>query len=128
MYIELQDDATPFSIHRARSIPFVQRIPFKAALDKMLENGVITPVTSPSDLTHPMVVAEKSDGTPRICVGFTKLNCFVKRPTYLTRTPKDTIACVSGTARSFTTIDKVQGYHQIELHPDSQKLTTFITP
>jgi hypothetical protein len=38
------------------------------------------------------------------------------------------VACISGTAKYFTTIDAVQGYHQIPLHPDSQKLTTFITP
>jgi hypothetical protein len=75
-----------------------------------------------------MVVAEKADGSPLVCVDLTKLNRYVKRPLHPTRTPRDAIACISGSARFFTTVDDVQGYHQIELHPDSQSLTNFVTP
>ena len=73
-------------------------------------------------------MVEKADGSPRICVDLTRLNKFVKRPVYPPRSPKDAVACISGKARFFTTVDAVQGYHQVPLHEDSQHLTTFVTP
>ena len=38
------------------------------------------------------------------------------------------MAFILGKARFFTTVDAVQGYHQVPLHEDSQHLTTFVTP
>jgi hypothetical protein len=49
MRIVLREDAVPFSIHRTRPIPFAQRVPVKAALDKLVEKKVIALVTGPTD-------------------------------------------------------------------------------
>ena len=126
MKIELVEGAVPFAVHRPRPIPFVQRDAVKVALDSMVADNIIVPVTGSSDWGHPMV--EKADGLPRICVDLTRLNKFVKRPVYPPRSPKDAVACISGKAQFFTTVDAVQGYHQVPLHEDSQHLTTFVTP
>ena len=77
MKIELKEDAVPFSLHSARPVPFAQRDEVKATLDKMVDDGVITPVTGSTDWIHQMVVVEKSNGKPRICVDQTWLNKFV---------------------------------------------------
>ena len=61
------------------------------------------------------------------CVDLTKLNHHVQRPTHPTRTPRD-VAEIDGQARFFSTFDATNGYFQIPLHPDSQHLTTFMTP
>ena len=128
MKIELVEGAVPFAVHRPRPIPFAQRDAVKVALDSMIADNIIVPVTESSDWGHPMTVVEKADGSPRICVDLTRLNKFVKRPVYPPRSPKDAVACISGKARFFTTVDAVQGYHQVPLHEDSQHLTTFVTP
>ena len=93
MEIDLKEDAIPFSLHCARPVTFAQRDEVKATLDKMVDDGVITPVTGSTDWTHPMVVVEKSNGKPRIFVDLTRLKKFVKRPTYPTRTPIYAVCC-----------------------------------
>ena len=128
MKIELLPGAKPFCTPRARPIAFAKREKVKAALDKMVRDGVIAPVTEPTDWCHPMVTPPKSDGTPRICVDMSMLNRSVRRPFYPPRAPKDAVAAVSSKARFFTKVDAAQGYHQIELDEESQLLTTFITP
>ena len=106
MQIELQEGVTAFSIHRPRPIPVAQRDQVKEALEKMVRDGVITPVSGPTDWAHPMIVAEKANGDPRICVDLTRLNWYVKRPIYPVRTPKDAVSSISGTAKWFTTVSK----------------------
>ena len=128
MRIELREGVETFSTLRPRPVPFAQRDKVKEALDKMVRDEVITPVSGPTDCTHPMIVAEKANGDPRICVDLTRLNRFVKRPIYPIRTPKDAVSSLAGTAKWFTTVDAAQGYHQVALHEDSQKVTTFLTP
>ena len=52
MKIELLPNAKAFTVHRARPIPFVHRDAAKKALDKMVADGVITPVTVPTAWAH----------------------------------------------------------------------------
>ena len=125
--IELRPDAVPYSINGARPIPFAQRDTVKKMLDDMMQQGIIAPVTGPTEWCHPLVVAPKSNGKLRLCVDLTKLNRHVKRPYYPLTTPKDAVSNVRNTARFFTTFDATNGYWQVPLDKDSQKLTTFVT-
>ncbi|XP_043232767.1 uncharacterized protein LOC122387025 [Amphibalanus amphitrite] len=75
--------------------------------------------------------AGSSDGTVsgcRLTVDFTKLNRFVKRPTYPVRSPQDAVAFVSPGAAYFTKLDSKAGYHQVPIRPEDRDLTCFITP
>ena len=64
MKIELVEGAVPFAVHRPRPIPFAQRDAVKVALDSMIADNIIVPVTESSDWGHPMTVVEKADGSP----------------------------------------------------------------
>ena len=61
------------------------------------------------------------------CVDLTKLNRFVKRERHLLPSVDHVLAQV-GDAKVFSKLDANSGFWQIELAPESSKLTTFITP
>ena len=66
--IQLQDDAKPV-IHSPRKIPFAQRSKVKKELERMVRDGVIEPVSEPSDWVNSIVVAEKANKkNVRICL------------------------------------------------------------
>lgn len=74
-----------------------------------------------------MVVVPKQNGKVRICVDLTRLNESVCRERHILPSVQQTLAQIGG-AKHFTKLDANSGYWQIELDPESAKLTTFITP
>ena len=58
---------------------------------------------------------------------FKRLNEGVRRERYVLPTAEEITAKLSG-ATMFTSLDAASGFWQIPLHPESTKLTTFITP
>ena len=128
MVIHIADDATPFAVRTARQVPFAWSDEVKAQLDQMVLQGIITPLgAEPADWCHPLVLVAKASGV-RICVDMTKLNKFVKRPLHPITTPREAVSQVPTEAKFFSTLDAKSGYWQLPLHPDSQHLTTFMTP
>lgn len=119
MMIELQPDAIPFALRNARSIPFNWREAVKAMLDDMATQGIIAPVTVPTEWTHPLVVVAKSDMASRLCVDLTNLNKFVKRPLHPLTTPKQAVSDISEKSKLFCTYDATHGYWQIPLAEES---------
>ena len=64
-----------------------------------------------------------------MCVDLSHLNRYVKRELYQSAIPAEAVADISATkAKFFTILDAMKGYHQCPLDPESQLLTTFITP
>ena len=128
MEMLLKGEAKPYSIKGARSIPYAFREKVQAQLKKMVEGGIIEPVTEPYEWCHPIVVASKRHSNEvRMTVDFTKLNSQVARPVHPARTPQDAMGEVQN-ATIFTTFDDRHGYWQVPLHENSRHLTTFITP
>ena len=128
-HISLTDDARPFCVSAPRTIPFAYRDKLKQELDLLVAQGVITPVTEPTDWCSPIVVVPKK-GTDRIrmCVDLSKLNKFVRREHYPSVTPAEAVTDIQQSrAKFFTVLDALKGYHQCPLDEESQKLTTFIT-
>ena len=64
----------PFCVTTPRSIPFAYHEKLKQEIDLLVDQGIITPVTEPTDWCAPIVVAPKK-GTDRIrmCVDLSKL-------------------------------------------------------
>ena len=63
----------------------------------------------------------------RICVDLTRLNHYVKRERHILPSVDQVLAQI-GDAKVFSKLDANSGFWQIELNPESSKLTTFITP
>ncbi|KAL6491496.1 hypothetical protein MHYP_G00018410 [Metynnis hypsauchen] len=126
--IQLKDNVQPYAVHTARRVPFPMLQKVKEELQRMERNGIIEKVTKPTDWCAPIVpVLKKSTGKVRICVDLKKLNKAVKREQYLLPTTEEITTKLSG-ATVFSSLDAASGFFQIPLHPDSCKLTTFITP
>ena len=124
--IELREDAVPFAMCYPRSIPHAVLPKVEAAINDMIERGIIEKVTKPTEWCAPIVTPPKPNGGVRVCQDFRKLNEFVKRPWYPMKTPQTAIDRVKPNARWFTTIDAKQGYWMLPLDEGSRDLTTFI--
>ena len=128
MNIELQPDAKAHRVYAARPIPFAYRDQVKTQLDNMVAEGIIEPVSEPSEWCHPIVIVDKKGTTEkRLTVDFKSLNSQVQRPTHPTPTPRVALSSI-GKAQWFTKIDARHGYWQVPLSESSKPLTTFITP
>lgn len=132
MRIQLKEDAKPVATTAARAIPYAWRDDIKNQLDDLARQGIIVPVSEPTEWCHPMTPVFKttSDGTQkvRLCVDLTRLNEHVRRPAYPMKTPHDVVSAIGTGAKYFTKLDAKSGYFQIPLHEDDQHLTCFITP
>ena len=74
-----------------------------------------------------MVPVVKPNGKIRICIDLRKLNKAVKRKRYILPPLEDVALKLAG-AKVFSKLDASSGYWQLHLHPDSTRLTPFITP
>lgn len=130
MKIKLRDNAVAFSIRVPRRIPHAWQNPVKSELDELVEQKVIAPIDDDdtTEWCHPIVCVPKKDGGVRVCVDLTKLNPYVIRPLHPLITPKDAVSQIPNGMRYFTVLDARKGYWQMELAPESQNLTTFLTP
>ena len=128
--ISLADNARPFCVNTPRTIPFAHREKLQKEIDLLISQGIIAPVTEPTEWCAPIVVVPKKNSNRiRMCVDLSKLNKFVRRERYPSVTPAEAVADITqAKARFFTVFDALKGYHQVPLDEESQLLTTFITP
>lgn len=68
-------DGTPIKQHPYRANP-VKRQLLRKEVNYMIEHDIAEPSSSPS--SSPCLLAEKSDGTPRFCADFRKVNAVMK--------------------------------------------------
>ena len=124
--IKLKAGATPYalSVPRRVAVPLLPKV--KLEIERMVRMGVITEVTEPTEWCAGMVVVPKPNGKVRICVDLTKLNANVCRERHVLPSVETTLAQLGG-AKYFTKLDANSGFWQIEMEPESSKLTTFIT-
>ena len=125
--IQLKENAKPFSLYTARSIPIPLRDRVKEELVRMVSIGVISQVDQPTPWCAGIVVAPKRNGDIRICVDLKALNESVLREVYPLPTVDETLAQLTG-ATVFSKLDANSGFWQIPLADSSRLLTTFITP
>src|SRR6266498_3373461 len=93
-------------------------------INKMLEQGLIQPSTSP--WSFPVVIVKKKNGQLSFCVNYKLLNDVTKKDTYpLPRINE--ILDVLNEAQWFTTLDLASGYWQIKVKEEDQKKTAFVT-
>lgn len=124
--IHLKEDAKPV-VHYKKRFPNSVVKKLKPKLDALVEGGIISPVTHPTDWANNIQVVEKSNGDLRICLDPKPLNACIKREHFLIPTI-DRFASELCNKKIFTVLDCSNGFWQIELDDKSTELTTFMTP
>ena len=95
-------------------------------IKKLSAAGLIRP--SESEWASNCLVVKKKDGSWRLCIDYRALNAKTKNPdTYSLPRIDDTIDALAN-ARYFSTLDLIQGYHQVELTERSKQKTAFHAP
>nr|CAI5852327.1 unnamed protein product [Callosobruchus analis] len=124
--IKLVEGVQPYIQSVPRIVPIPLLKPLKQELDRLQKLDIIEAVDFPTEWVSPIVVVQKN-GKVRLCVDYTRLNKAVLRAHYPIGKVEMILAKLSG-SKYFTKLDTNSGFHQIRLSPDSQLLTTFITP
>eukprot|EP00112_Aurelia_sp_Birch-Aquarium-sp1_P023220 Seg683.5 transcript_id=Seg683.5/GoldUCD/mRNA.D3Y31 product="putative protein K02A2.6" protein_id=Seg683.5/GoldUCD/D3Y31 len=119
--------SVPPTIHPARKVPFALKGRLQKTLEQLVQKGVISKVTGPSDWVNSLVIVEKKDGSLRLCLDHRDLNTAIKREHYQVPTAQEITSNLAG-AKYFSTLDAKDGFWQVELDKKSSDLCTFNTP
>ena len=124
--IILEPDAKPRRVYTARPITYAYREQIKQQVDDMVAEGIIEPVTEPTDWCHPIVVVHKKNSSEKRLT----VNLTLKSSDQPTLWPRHATCCRTSAPpsglRRWT--DARHGYWQIPLSDAAKPLTTFITP
>ena len=126
-HITLRPDAIPFCLYNPRKIPHPLIPKVKSQIETMLQQGVISPVTAPTEWCAGIVPVLKPNGSVRICVDLTHLNKAVQREIHPMPSVDENLAKL-GDSKIFSKLDANSGFWQIPLDDESKLLTTFVTP
>ena len=116
-------DARPIN-QRPYRLPLSKKAIVDQELDKMLEEGIIEPSSSP--WASPLTLVPKKDGSIRFCVDYRALNAVTRPDAYPLPRIQDIIDSLNG-AQVFSTLDLKSGYWQVPMHPDSIEKTAVAT-
>eukprot|EP00117_Sycon_ciliatum_P011053 scpid10434/ scgid12689/ Retrovirus-related Pol polyprotein from transposon 412; Protease; Reverse transcriptase; Endonuclease len=120
------DTGTARPIRQApRRLPVHQQTEVRDHVDRLLDDGIITPSSSP--WAAPIVVVRKPDNSIRLCVDYRKLNGVTCKDAFPMPRVDDAIDHMNG-ARFFSTLDLASGYWQVELENSSKAKAAFATP
>ena len=125
LHIELKEGAKPVR-QRLRRMGREQMQALREEVDKLLRAGFIYPVET-AEWVSPVVVTPKKDGRWRVCVDFKPLNAATKKDPYPLPFIDQILDSVAGYER-YSVCDGFSGYFQLQIAPEDQKKTTFITP
>ena len=113
-----------------RPVPIHLKEAFKKDIDKMLQAGVLKPVTEATLIINSFILVESKEKSAnpklRICLDPTNLNKAIIREPYHFKTPEDIAHLIVG-ACTMTVLDCCKGYWHQQLDEQSSYLTTFIT-
>ena len=91
---------------------------------ELYNRDIIEPSISP--WSSPVVPVRKKDGTIRLCIDYRKLNHVTKADRSPIPSLNESVYNLHG-AKYFTSLDCVQGFHQIPLSEESKEYTAFST-
>jgi hypothetical protein len=100
------------------------QVKIKEFVDEALASGIITESESP--WSSPIVIAEKADGSPRICIDYRAINAITVKDAHPIPQIDESFLHFSG-AKYFTVLDMKSGYWQIGLDAATKLKTAFST-
>ncbi len=108
-----------------RRIPFSLRGKVENKIRDLLDKDVID-VEGATVCVSPVVVAPKHDGDIRFCINMWQANQAIEWECHPIPTVDEALQDM-GQSKVFTKLDLNWNFHQLELHPDSRDITTFVT-
>ena len=127
MQIELDPNLRPVHAPVLR-VPEARLDKVNEELERLCNEGVIKPVTQPTDWLSNILVKEKPNGKLRICIDPSQtINRAIRRPKYTIPTIEEKLPLLTN-AKVFTIVDVAEPFHTIELDKESSLLTTFQRP
>ncbi|GBN01638.1 Retrovirus-related Pol polyprotein from transposon 297 [Araneus ventricosus] len=88
-----------------------------------LEQGTVEPCSS--EYSSPVVIVRKKNGTPRVCIGYRRLNKVVVKDRFPLPLIEDILDRLQG-SRVFSTIDLKNAFFHVDVNKDSRKYTSFV--
>ena len=120
------DPSIPPVQHARRKIPTECREAIEKLLQDMVDQGIIAPVTEPTEWVSSLTYPQKPDGSLHICLEPRDLNKAITWEHYKAP-PLDEITHKLSGARVFSKLDAKDGFWSIHLDTPSSFLTTFNT-
>ena len=119
----ITDGASPIRQRFQRLSP-EKRAEMCMMLNDMLKKNLISPSKSP--WAAPIVLIKKRDGTCQFCIDYCQVNGVTRKDAYLL--PQvDHILETLARSQLFSTLDLASGYWQVEVKPEDQEKTAFLT-
>lgn len=123
--IAINDNIQPVSQpYRRIPIPLEDKVNNK--IKELIERDIIEEVHESSKWVSPIVPVLKDNGEVRICVDMRRANMAILRENHPLPT-MDKLLPKMKDAKFFSKLDIKDAFHQLELHPNSRHITTFIT-
>lgn len=125
--IEIPTDPTIKPITQSyRRIPIPLEEKVKEKIQELLDSDIIEEVHEPSPWVSPLVPILKDNGDVRLCVDMRRANSAILRENHPLPCMENLLPKIRK-AQYFSKLDIKNAFHQVELHPNSRYLTTFIT-
>lgn len=109
-----------------RRIPIPLEGAVNDKLDELLRRDIIEPKEGPATWVSPLVVANKANGTIRLCVDLRRVNQAVIRERHPMPVIDDVLAKV-GKGKIWSILDVKDAFFLLELEEESRDIVTFIT-
>ena len=113
--------------HPPRSVPLGIQSAYKAELDRLIKEGIITEVHEHIEWINSIVPVMKEDGSLRLCLDPKDLNKAIERNQWYARTLDDILPELAQ-SKYFTVKDATSGFWHVPLDLRSSLLTKFNTP
>jgi len=113
-HTDLDPSVTPVQAP-TRRVPVAKLDRVNEELKRLCEEGIIRPVTQPTDWLSNMLIKEKPNGKLRICFDPSQtINKAIKRPKYTIPPIEERLPLLTK-AKVFTVVDVSEAFHTIEL-------------
>ena len=124
-HIKLKDSYKPVQ-HQPRSVQLGMQSAYKAELDRLMREGIITVLHEHTEWINSIVPVMKEDGSLRLCLDPKDLNKAIERNQWYARTLDDILPELAQ-SKYFTIKDAISGFWHIILDFRSSLLATFNT-
>ena len=125
-HIKLKDPYKPVQ-HPLRSVQLGMQSAYKAELDRLVKEGIITEVHEHTEWINSIVPLMNEEGSLRLCLDLKDLNKAIERNQWYVRTPDDILPELAQ-SKYFTIKDATSGFWHVSLDLRSSLLITFNTP